>query len=180
MKTIALFGGSFDPPHIGHVRIVEEVLKIDDVEKVIIMPTFLNPFKSGSHAPSELRLKWIKGIFETSENVEVSNFEVNLKKKVPSIESVEHLLHKYHKIFLIIGADNLQSLHKWERYRELESLVTFIVVTRNNLKVPQHFLMLDVQEDISSSQLRKNLDSSKLSNKYLDEILQFYKEKNEY
>lgn len=178
MKTVALFGGSFDPPHLGHVRIVEEALKIADVEKVVIMPTFLNPFKAGSHASSELRLKWIRGIFQDMPNVEVSSFEVDLQKSVPSIQSVLYLLKKYQKVYLIIGADNLQSLHKWERYEELDSLVTFVVATRGKVQIPENFLQLPVEEKISSTELRKTLDGSKLSQIYMDEILEFYKEKN--
>ncbi|MFT5659960.1 MAG: nicotinate-nucleotide adenylyltransferase [Sulfurimonas sp.] len=178
METIALFGGSFDPPHIGHECIVKEVLELDNIDRVIVMPTFLNPFKSQSHAPSELRLKWLKGIFEKEKNVEISSFEVNLKKKVPSIESVQHLLHSYQRIYLIIGADNLESLHKWERYRELEHLVTFVIATRDDIKVPHNFLAINIEENISSSQLREMMDSTKLSNIYANEIIKFYKEKN--
>lgn len=178
METIALFGGSFDPPHIGHEYIVKKALELDSIDKVIIMPTFLNPFKSQSHAPSELRLKWLRGIFGKEKNVEISSFEVNLKKKVPSIESVQHLLHYYQKIYLIIGADNLESLHKWERYRELKHLVTFVIATRDNIIVPHNYLVLHIEENISSSQLRERMDSAKLSNIYANQIIKFYKENN--
>ena len=68
MKTIALFGGSFDPPHIGHKAVVEAVLKLKDVEEVVVMPTFLNPFKDSFHAPSDLRLKWLREIFSGKKN----------------------------------------------------------------------------------------------------------------
>ena len=178
METIALFGGSFDPPHIGHERIVKEALKMSDVDKVVVMPTFLNPFKSKSHASSELRLRWLKEIFSKEKNVEVSSFEVDSGKKVPTIESVKYLLQRYEKIYLIIGADNLKSLHKWEKYEELNSLVTFVIATRDDVEVPDTFLKIQIQEDISSTQLRKNIDKTKLSDTYSKEITKFYKEKN--
>ena len=180
MQTIALFGGSFDPPHKGHERVVQEVLKIEGIDKVVVMPTYLNPFKSRSYAPSALRLKWLENIFQAYTNVEVDSFEVDLQRQVPSIESVKYLLKKTKKIFLVIGADNLESLHKWKNYDELQSLVTFIVASRDSIKIPKSFLTLKIDEDISSTQLRTDISSLQLSDICSNEITQFYKAKNEH
>jgi len=177
-KIIALFGGSFDPPHIGHESIVKEILKLKMVDKVVIMPTYLNPFKSKFYAPSSLRLKWLKNIFMPYKNVEIDSYEIDLKRKVPSIESVQYLLKKYQKIYLVIGADNLETLSKWYKYDKLKSLVTFIVATRDNIKVPTNFIKLKVEENISSTSLRAYIDKNKLSPICSDEIIKFYKEKN--
>lgn len=179
MDTIALFGGSFDPPHIGHETIVKEILKLKTIDKVVIMPTYLNPFKSDYYAPSQLRLKWLNKIFKDYKNVEVDSYEVNLGRKVATIESVKYLLKKYNKIYLIIGADNINSLTKWYNYKELKELVTFIVASRDNLKIPPNFTTLKVEENISSTQLRKSIDRTKLSDICSIEITNFYKEKNE-
>ena len=179
MKTIALFGGSFDPPHIAHETVVREALKIKDVDKVVVMPTFLNPFKSHSHAPSSLRIKWLKAIFKEFEDVEVNSFEVDSGRKVSSIASVRYLLKRYKKIYLIIGADNLKSLHLWDRYDELKTLVTFVVATRDEIIVPEKFLTLKVEENISSTKLRDGIDSSMLPKVCAKEIIKFYKEKND-
>ncbi len=178
MKTIALYGGSFDPPHLGHEAIVKALRKLNFIDKVIVMPTFLNPFKESFTAPAELRLQWLKKIFSAYEDVEVSSYEVDLKKKVPTIETVKYLQKCYEKIYLVIGADNLKSLHQWYKYDELKKLVTFIVVTRDKIEVPKNFIRLEIDEDISSSDLRKNFDSLKIPEKVRDEITQYYKEYN--
>ncbi len=178
METIALFGGSFDPPHIGHEAIVKAVLKRKEIQRVVIMPTFLNPFKAKSFAPSKLRVKWLKKIFKSYMNVTIDTFEVEQERKVPTIESVRYLLKKYKKIYLVIGADNLSSLKQWYHYDELSKLVTFMVASRDNIKVPENFISLDIDEDISSTHLRENLDTSKLPQPCASEIIQFYKEKN--
>lgn len=176
MQTIALFGGSFDPPHIAHETVVQEALKLENVEKVVVMPTFLNPFKSSSYASSSLRLKWLRAIFKSYTNVIVDSFEVDLERKVPSIETVLYLLKKYKAIYLIIGADNLESLSRWDRYEELCSLVTFVVASRAKIKIPKGFLTLEVDENISSTQLRAKNEPSKLSSICKNEIIQFYKD----
>ncbi|WP_294965415.1 nicotinate (nicotinamide) nucleotide adenylyltransferase [Sulfurimonas sp.] len=175
METIALFGGSFDPPHIAHEAIVKALLDIKEIDKIIVMPTFLNPFKSQSFAPSELRLKWLKEIFYDYDNVEISDYEVSQAMKVPTIESVKYLLKKYKKIYLTIGADNLATLHKWENYHELQELVTFVVATRESVEIPKNFMRLNVDVDISSTTLRHIIDRTKLPQKCAVEIEKFYK-----
>jgi len=179
MKSIALFGGSFDPPHIGHEAIVKALLKLDFIDEVVVMPTFLNPFKSKSVAPAKLRLKWLEEIFASFKKVQIDSFEVFQDKKVPSIETVTYLLSKYKKIYLVIGADNLAHLNEWYKIDELKKLVTFIVATRDDLKIPQSFIKLNIDENISSIELRKNIVEDKLSKITKDKIVKYYKEKNE-
>ncbi|QOY54282.1 nicotinate (nicotinamide) nucleotide adenylyltransferase [Candidatus Sulfurimonas marisnigri] len=178
METIALFGGSFDPPHIGHEAIVTALINFKDVEKIIVMPTFLNPFKSKFYAPSSLRLKWLKDIFGDYENVEISSYEVEQAKAVPTIETVKYLLKSYKKIYLVIGADNLLSLNKWHRYSELKELVTFVIAPRDGIEISPNFLKLDVDKKISSTRLREHVELSKLPKTIAKEIYKYYKENN--
>ncbi|HIP14443.1 MAG TPA: nicotinate (nicotinamide) nucleotide adenylyltransferase [Sulfurimonas autotrophica] len=178
MKTIALYGGSFDPPHLAHKAIVEALRELDFIQKVVVMPTFLNPFKASFTAPAHLRLQWLKKIFSSYKDVKVSSYEVDMKKKVPTIETVKYLLKKYDTIYLVIGADNLNSLHKWYKYDELKGLVTFIVATRDKMVIPEQFIALQIDEDISSTDLRNNFDSTKIPKEVREEITQYYKEHN--
>ncbi len=155
MESVALFGGSFDPPHTGHKAVVEAVLNLKDIDKVVVMPTYLNPFKSKSYLSVQERFELTKEMFKEFENVEVSNFEIKQGQKTPSIITVKHLLKTYEKIYLVIGADNLESLHKWQDYDELKKLVTFVVASRDNIKIPKKYITLDVDEPISSTQIRQ-------------------------
>ncbi|EQB39839.1 hypothetical protein M947_04480 [Sulfurimonas hongkongensis] len=174
METIALFGGSFDPPHIAHEALVKALLEIKEIDKVVVMPTYLNPFKSHFFAPSELRLKWLKEIFSDTKKVEVSDYEVKQNRKVPSVQSVKYLLKRYKKVYLVIGADNLATLRKWTNFDELNSLVTFIVAKRNSIDIPDGYMSINIDIDVSSTMLRKNLDITKLPSRCADEIIEFY------
>ncbi len=178
METIALYGGSFDPPHIGHKAIVEALNKLDYIDKIIIMPTFLNPFKSSFSAPAELRFKWLKEIFKDFKNVKIDKYEVNQNRQVATIESVKHLLKTYKNVYLVIGADNLSSLEEWNSYQELKSLVTFIVASRDDIIIGKKFIQLNIDEKISSSKLRENIEISMLAKECAVEIKQYYKENN--
>ncbi|MBU0631165.1 nicotinate (nicotinamide) nucleotide adenylyltransferase [bacterium] len=178
MKTIALFGGSFDPPHLGHIGVVNAALSSLDIDKVIVMPTYLNPFKAKVCAPPELRLKWLRQIFSANTKVEVDDFELTCKRKVPSLETVQHLKKRYENIYLIIGADNLASLEKWYAYEELCKLVTFVIASRDKIEIPSEYIHLHVDEPISSTDLIENIKKEFLPAEIADEIEKFYKEYN--
>jgi len=176
METIALFGGSFDPPHIGHEAIVKALCNFEDVDKVIVMPTFLNPFKSKFYAPSSLRVEWLKKIFSDYKNVDVSSYEVKQEKAVATVTTVKYLLKSYNKIYLVIGADNLASLDKWHRYDELKELVTFVIAPRDGIEISNNYLKLDVDENVSSTKLREVIELSKLPKKCAEDIYNYYKD----
>jgi nicotinate-nucleotide adenylyltransferase len=176
MKTIALFGGSFDPPHLGHKAVVDAILSTLDVDEVVVMPAYLNPFKSKVYAPSFLRLKWLQEIFSSYKNVKIDDFELTCKQKVPTLQTVHHLREKYDNIYLVIGADNLKTLEKWHGYEELKTLVTFVVASRDEILIPQEFIALHVSKAISSTDLREKIQTKFLPPCVADEIEKYYKE----
>lgn len=179
MKSVALFGGSFDPPHIGHIAVVEALKQLSYIDEIVVMPTYINPFKNSSYASPKQRFDWLVEIFKDDTKVVVSDYEVAQNKKTPTIESVRHLRKTYKKIYLVLGADNLDSLQQWYKYNELKELVSFIIATRDGAHIPLHFTKIEVEEEIASSTLREKLDKNKLPQQCADEILQFYKGYNE-
>jgi cytidyltransferase-related domain len=103
MENVALFGGSFDPPHIGHVAVVDALLKRKEIEGVVVMPAYLNPFKSKSYADASQRVAWLKKIFASYPRVIVDDYEVRMQEKVPSIQTVHRLLERYKKSISLSG-----------------------------------------------------------------------------
>ncbi len=92
---IALFGGSFDPPHAGHDAAVRAILSALKPDLLVIMPSFLNPFKKSFSAPPQLRLRWCRALWSDAPHVEVSDYEILQNRSVPTIQSVKFLLEKY-------------------------------------------------------------------------------------
>jgi nicotinate-nucleotide adenylyltransferase len=177
---IAIFGGSFDPIHVGHESIVYSALETLDIDKLFIIPTFLNPFKEKFFAPATLRLKWLKKLFNSSK-IEVLDYEVKQKKKIPTIQTVKYLKNNYdlEKIYLIIGADNLASLDSWYCYSELKDMVEFVIASRDETNLPKELKKLAINAKISSSELRSKMDTTFIPHKIKKEIEEFYnKEKN--
>ena len=129
---IAIFGGSFDPLHLAHVAIVQNALNKLDIDKLIVVPTYLNPFKSSFYLDPQTRFELLKKVFIKFEQVEVSNYEINQLAPSYSINTVNYLKDLYNpsKIYLIIGEDNMENLEKWYKYDELKKLVEFVIASR--------------------------------------------------
>jgi len=175
--AIALFGGSFDPPHAGHVAIVTRALQTLPIERLYVVPAYVNPFKSGTHAPPELRLKWLQRIFGHIPGVTVSDFEIAQARPVPTIETVRHFRQTDADIYLIIGSDNLATLPKWHAFERLDGLVTWVVATRGG-ETAEGYLALDVDVDVSSTELRTLQKGHLIPDPVRDEIENYYKDLN--
>ena len=176
--NVALFGGSFDPPHIGHIEIVNRVKQLAFIDKVVVMPTFLNPFKESFSAPPELRLMWLKKLFTNDKRVEVSDFEIQKSQKVPTYTTVLELKKRYSKIYLVIGSDNLESLSRWHMHEKLLQEVELIVITRKPHHIDGDYTTIEIDIPVSSTQLRTNMDKSLLPQAVAEEIYLYYKEHN--
>jgi len=172
---IAVFGGSFDPPHKGHLRIIEQALQDLDIDLLVVVPTYLNPFKHSFTAPAKLRLRWLKKILAPYKKVRVCDYEIRQNRPTYTIETIEYLRRKYapKKIYLIIGSDNLPTLHKWYKYRRLRKLVEFVVATRRGYRV-KGYKRLAVDIPISSTALRKDPKRRHLPKKAAATIFRFY------
>lgn len=182
--NIAIYGGSFDPVHIGHEKIIESVALLNDIDKLFVVPTFLNPFKSTFHFTPIQRYEFLCDLFSNKEKVKISDYEISNNKPTPSIKTVEYFKRKYNpsKIFLVIGADNLAKLHKWENFEKLKSEVEFIVVTRRGYEVKNDiipFRKIDLNIDISSSFLRDKLDIDFIPKKIQKKVIAYDRQNKE-
>lgn len=173
--NVALFGGSFDPPHNGHLGIINAAFEQLDIDKLIVIPTYLNPFKNGSVAPAKLRLKWLEMLI-TDPRVEISDFEVKQERAVRSIESVRHFKKDVDTLYFIIGADNLASLTSWYAYEALNEAVTWIVATRDDIEIDKAYRRLHVNEPISSTEIRKRPEIKDLPKEIATSVQTYYKE----
>ncbi len=176
---LALFGGSFDPPHAGHVGVVNEALKILPVDRLIVVPAARNPFKASVRASGEARYGWLKRIFASYEKVEISDFEISQRRSVYTIETVRHYLNRCDELYLIIGADNLASLKQWHAFGELNAAVRWVVATRGETPVPEGMIPLRVNVPVSSTDFRNRFAPLGLESNIENEIITYYKELNE-
>ena len=86
---IAIFGGSFDPIHVAHVTIVQEALKNLDIDMLVIVPTYLNPFKSRFYLNPQTRFKLIQKVFSKFEKVQYGYTLINSKNPIYNMALIE-------------------------------------------------------------------------------------------
>ncbi len=168
---VAIYGGSFDPPHIGHLAVIEEAIKSLDIDKLIVLPNYLNPWKDSTMFSPEDRLKLLEKLVTKMDKVEVSSFEIDNGYPTKSIESIRHFSKLYDKIYLIIGADNLAKLHLWDEFDEIERRVEFVIALRNGINIPDKYIILNTDVQISSTELRNSLDITKVPKEIANYLL---------
>ncbi len=156
---VALFGGSFDPPHKGHQEIVKKAVEVLEIEKLIVLPAYLNPFKVSSLADAKMRLQWCQKLFDKIDVVEVDGYEIKEGKSVVTSQSIKHLSNKYNIKYIVIGADNLELLDRWHNFEWINQEVIWVIATRQNhsLKTEKlkNYIILSLDYNISSTQIRE-------------------------
>ena len=113
----AMFGGSFDPVHNGHVQLAQAFIKELSLDKVFIVPAFISPFKQGGAAVlPHHRAEMCRLAFRDIQQAEISDIEIKREGSSYTYQTLQTLTDKLDtdKIFLITGADSFMSIHKWK------------------------------------------------------------------
>ena len=186
---IAIYGGSFNPMHIGHEKIVDYVLNNLNMDKIIIIPVGIPSHRENNLEQSDTRLKICKEIFKGNKKIEVSDIEIKSEGKSYTYDTLLKLIDLYgenNEFFEIIGEDSLKSLKTWKNYEELLKICKFIVFRRKddkNIQIDEEFLnnkniiiLENEYYDISSTEIRNmvknNEDISAFVNKKVKKIIE--------
>ena len=162
--NIALYGGSFDPPHIAHEQIIKYSLTKLNIDKLIVIPTYLNPLKTDSYLTPWQRYHLMKKLSNNlnPNKIIVEDYEIKNNQATTTYQTLQFIKQKFNpnKIYLIIGEDNLIILHKWYNYKKILKDVILVVATRNiqqQIIIPYQYISLPIDINISSTNLRQNL-----------------------
>ena len=173
MANIAIYGGTFNPVHIGHTNLLDSFINQLDFDKVIVIPTNIPPHKEVYiTADAQTRLEMCRTAF-TNDKVIVSDIELQRNYKSYSYDTVSQLKETYPEddLFFLMGSDMFLSLESWYRYDDLKKLITFCAAARNQEDrklLEQHAVRLEENGaktvivdidviDISSAQIREKI-----------------------
>jgi len=164
--NVAIFGGSFDPPHVCHVLAAAWALSTQEIDRVVAVPCFDHPFDKAL-SPFEVRLAMARLAFAIfHDRVEVSSVEEELGKPSFTARTVGHLsrLHPDWQLRLLVGADILEEKERWHRFEDIERLAPPLVVGREGRKgsLPGRIVLPDVSSTQVRSMLRSGSDVSEL------------------
>ena len=172
LKKIGILGGSFDPPHKGHLFISKKSLQLFKIDRVIWAITKKNPFKKRALFSLKLRKKLCHKLIKNEKKIDVKYYENRLRSN-STIALVKYLKKSYNcELFFIIGTDNLINLHKWKNSKHLIKIVKFIVFSRKgyDAKAKKSVIMKHLKRKniIFLKNLRFDTSSTKLRKKFIN------------
>jgi nicotinate-nucleotide adenylyltransferase len=185
---LALFGGTFNPIHLGHLRLAEDVREQFELARVIFIPTNIPPHKSiEGDVPSSHRLAMLSLALESNNGFSCDDVELRRGGHSYTVDTVEYVYQNYQfegRPFFILGSDLIPELHTWKAVDRLVQLVHFIVLVRTDypFSAPPRGDILDMQYsvydgrkmDVRSSEIRRMIGKGK-SVRYLvtDRVYQY-------
>lgn len=177
MSKIAIFSGSFNPPHIGHAMMASYIAQCGVVDEVWIVPSPLNPLKDVSEIRVDVatRFEMCKIMAEPIPNALASDFEITLPLPNYTYHTLRMLkkLYPQHSFSLVIGSDNWQIFDKWKNYHEILDSVEMLIYPRPDYPIERKLTKnVKVLQDaplalISSTFVRKQIKEKKFVNYYL-------------
>ena len=134
-NKIALFGGTFNPIHHGHLKMAEAARKEYKLDVIYFIPCGIPPHKSKKDLlPAKIRLKLLKKAIQGKKYFKVLDIEIKKKKPCYTVDTVNKLVRACHgkpqQLYFLIGQDEFEDLHAWHKPNELAKLVTFLVLPR--------------------------------------------------
>src|SRR5208283_1006424 len=163
---LGLFGGSFDPVHLGHLLVAQAALEELGLDRLFFIPTAQSPFKPQNHAaPASARLQWLRLALAGKINCEVDDQEIRRGGVSYTIETLRDFVKRFSQaqLFYLIGADNAAKLNEWREAGELAELAEFVAIPRPGgamANFPPPFrgrTLKGFPLDVSSSQIRARI-----------------------
>ena len=135
MSKTAIFGGTFNPPHLAHKDILMHILDLDIFDEILVMPANVPPHKDVVSVSVEDRLNMCRLCFGGFSGVRISDEELKLRGKSYTLNTLEKLKEKgILNPTLVIGADSLVTFNKWYEYKKILSLCNLMVYLRDGVE----------------------------------------------
>lgn len=199
MGMTVFFGGTFNPPHNAHKRMLETVLRLPYIDRILVVPTNIPPHKDvkGYFAGNADRMEMCRLLCRGMAKVEISDIEIKRGGKSYSYDTLTELSHFYNDLGLLIGGDMLASFNKWYNYKGILKLATVIAVGRPGIdddEIEKAMHELEKEDgnvtllhadmpDISSTSIRLCAsagDMETVKNSVPEDIFRYIKEKGLY
>ncbi|HPD19607.1 MAG TPA: nicotinate-nucleotide adenylyltransferase, partial [Candidatus Goldiibacteriota bacterium] len=134
-KKIGMFGGTFNPPHVGHLLIGRNVMKEFNLNKIIFIPAYIPPHKqTNSVIDAKHRLKMVELMIENEPGFLVSDFEIKKQEVSYTIDTMRYFISEFpdKEFYFIVGSDNFYYIETWKDYKNLLNIMNFIIYLRRN------------------------------------------------
>ncbi|MGM8364646.1 nicotinate-nucleotide adenylyltransferase [Virgibacillus sp. W0181] len=162
MMQIGILGGTFDPPHMGHLIIAEEVKNALQLDEIWFIPSYDPPHKNKAMIDANHRINMLQLAIQGNDHFKLNTLEIDRSGISYTVDTIKELKEEYpgYTFYFIIGADMVEYLPKWKHVDELVKLMNFVGVERPGFQVETSYPLLEVDIpvfDISSSFIRERL-----------------------
>ena len=166
-KRTALYGGTFDPVHLGHLEVARKVSELFEIEQVIFVPAQLAPHKVGRPVTEPIhRYAMLALATQDDPHLLISTFELDAPDRRYTVDTVaefQRTLGEGTELFFIMGADSWSEITTWREWERLLRMTNHVVVTRPGYEVPpappdlkdRIFFTDAVMKDISATSIRR-------------------------
>ena len=160
---IGVFGGTFDPPHVGHLIVAAEAHRALELDRLLLVPAALPPHKrEGVHTPAEIRLEMVRRAVRGDVRFRVDDVEVRREGPSYTVDTLRVLAERMPgtELFLLIGADNLRDFPAWREPDEILRLARLVVLERSGEQgsAPVPALRVPVTRiDVSATEVRRRV-----------------------
>lgn len=170
MQRIGIYGGSFDPVHLGHLLVAQAAIEELGLERLFLVPAALSPFKQAAPPTSgAVRAQMLRLAFARRTNCEVDEQELHREGVSFSVDTVRNYAARFRgtKLYYLIGADNVAALPQWRAAEELAQLADFAVIPRpgdSDVPLPAPFrgvMLRGWPFGVSSSEIRSRVKAGK-------------------
>lgn len=169
-RRIGVFGGSFDPPHVGHAVVAQDLVEELDLDRLLVVPAGDPPHRRAL-LPAAVRFDLARRLFEGVPRIEVSPLELRRPGPSYTVDTLEALAGRFPRarLILVVGADQFAALDGWKHPGRLGDLATIAVMPREgrNPAPPPNaasmdYLVVNVTRiDVSASRIRQRLDEGR-------------------
>lgn len=183
MEKIGFFGGCFNPPTIAHLNLAKIAIKQAKLDKVIFVP-MSNLYKKEGLISEEHRYNMLKILIKNEPNLEVSDMEFGLNKRLYAIDAFKMIEEKYNcEKFFIMGSDNFSKMSEWKSEEELKNFNYIVLDRLHKININKNVQVINGKKysNISSTEVREKILKNENVEDYITkDVYQYIKLNNLY
>jgi nicotinate-nucleotide adenylyltransferase len=163
LRKIGIYGGTFDPIHNGHLILAREARERLELEKIILVPATVSPFKNATVASAPDRLAMLESAVANEPGFVIDQLELRRPPPSYTIDTIENIRPREPgaELFYLLGQDNVPDLTRWHRFDDLQKLVRFVVLDRTGGQANHSHIVVQRKIDISATEIRKRVASQR-------------------
>jgi nicotinate-nucleotide adenylyltransferase len=136
LKRVAIYGGTFDPVHNGHIEVARAVLKLFELDELFFVPAWAPPHKRNANITSAFhRFGMLALATQTDQRLLISTVELDSPDRPYAVDTITRMVKPDRQLFFLIGADSWSEITTWFEWQKLLTLCDLIVVTRPGYEI---------------------------------------------